>query len=183
MGLINQNEPGENLLDITITNRISHPHYNQKTKLNDIALFELEELVTPNAYIRPACLNTESNLLWPKAIATGFGLTDLDDDEGSEKLMKVQLESIERNVCSEIFASLQGDIKEHQLCAGYMNGGKDTCQGDSGGPLQIVLSEPYCMYSVIGVTSYGLLCGYANTPGMYTNVNYFINWIENVVWK
>lgn len=183
MGLINQNDPGEYLLDMTIINRISHPNFNSNTKLNDIALFELEDSVIPNAYVRPACLNFNENLKWTKAIATGFGLVNLDDDGGSEELMKVQLDSIDRNVCLRLFGAIEGDILNHQLCVGYMNGGKDTCQGDSGGPLQIVLRDPYCMYSVIGVTSYGRLCGYANTPGIYVNVNYFVDWIENIVWK
>jgi hypothetical protein len=36
---------------------IPHPDYNLRTKQNDIALLELDRLVTFTAFIRPACLH------------------------------------------------------------------------------------------------------------------------------
>jgi secreted trypsin-like serine protease len=56
-------------------------------------------------------------------------------------------------------------------------------QGDSGGPLQVVLEKPYCMYSVVGVTSFGKFCGFKNSPAIYTRVSSYIHWIESIVWK
>lgn len=56
-------------------------------------------------------------------------------------------------------------------------------QGDSGGPLQVVLDNPYCMYSVVGVTSFGKFCGFKNSPAVYTRVSSYVPWIESVVWK
>lgn len=87
-----------------------------------------------------------------------------------------------------------------QFCAGENVDNKDTCQGDSGkvsscrwtevelendlgGPIQIVLKEPYCMYSIIGIVSFGKLCGFADTPGVYTNVSSYLDWIEMNTWK
>lgn len=54
-------------------------------------------------------------------------------------------------------------------------------QGDSGGPLQIKLKYPYCMYSVIGVTSFGRKCG-VQVPGVYTRVSNYVPWIESIIW-
>lgn len=73
----------------------------------------------------------------------------------------------------------RGVIEDVQICAG--TDGKDTCQGDSGGPLAIYDKENHCMYDVIGVTSLGKLCG-SITPGIYTRVFYYLQWLENTVW-
>lgn len=58
-------------------------------------------------------------------------------------------------------------------------------QGDSGGPLQIKHPDKalYCMYSVIGVTSFGIACGTINSPGVYTRVSAYLPWIEETVWS
>lgn len=70
------------------------------------------------------------------------------------------------------------------ICAGDSHGGwnKDTCQGDSGGPLQISHPKNICLFQVLGITSFGQGCGVINTPGVYTRVSYYLNWIEDIVW-
>lgn len=57
------------------------------------------------------------------------------------------------------------------LCAGQLKGGTDSCQGDSGGPL---------VYDgrVIGVVSWGYGCAEAGLPGVYADVHYYHQWIE-----
>lgn len=100
--------------------------------------------------------------------------------------MKVQLNIIPNEQCNSLISDsrlLPKGLHENMLCVGVLSGGKDTCQGDSGGPLQVVLKNPYCMYSLIGVTSFGKFCGYANSPAIYTNIASYIDWIESIVWK
>lgn len=53
---------------------------------------------------------------------------------------------------------------------------------DSGGPLQVVENTNKCAYLIIGVTSYGLGCGFANVPSVYTRVSRYLDWIEGKVW-
>ncbi|TGZ37820.1 hypothetical protein DBV15_04785, partial [Temnothorax longispinosus] len=55
-------------------------------------------------------------------------------------------------------------------------------RGDSGGPLQRVLAEPYCMYSIVGVTSFGKFCAFKDSPAIYTRISSYLDWIENTVW-
>lgn len=106
---------------------------------------------------------------------------------GSNDMMKVVLDIISNDDCGEAFSSekinLKDGLKDSMICAGVLSGGKDTCQGDSGGPLQVILEKPYCMYSIIGVTSFGKFCGYANSPAVYTKIFNFLPWIEGIVWK
>lgn len=49
--------------------------------------------------------------------------------------------------------------------------------------LQILLAKPHCVYSIIGITSFGKACGFKNVPAVYTNVANYTSWIEEVVWN
>lgn len=44
--------------------------------------------------------------------------------------------------------------------------------------------HPYikCMYSIVGITSYGKQCGELASPGVYTRAYNFLDWIEGIVW-
>jgi len=67
------------------------------------------------------------------------------------------------------------ELTENMLCAGYMEGGKDTCQGDSGGPLVCKQGDTWLQY---GVVSFGEGCALPNFPGVYADVVHFLPWIQ-----
>ncbi|GJQ82099.1 putative trypsin-like serine protease [Trypoxylus dichotomus] len=188
MGMINtENDEDDDVIVETVIKRfIKHPGYKKPSKYNDIALIELIMNVEFTPFVRPACVNTKSALEEHSAIATGFGKTDVDDEEGSQVLKKVTLDMISHDECSQFFPPrlvMKKGLVSSMLCAGVLKGGKDTCHGDSGGPIQIILEDPYCMYSIIGVVSFGTFCGYENSPAIYSNVSHFIPWIEEIVWQ
>ena len=68
-------------------------------------------------------------------------------------------------------------IKTDMVCAGYEQGGRDSCTGDSGGPLlrQPGFKKPW---QVVGITSWGILCGLRRKPGVYTRVYPYLDWIN-----
>jgi secreted trypsin-like serine protease len=39
------------------------------------------------------------------------------------------------------------------------------------------------MYNIVGITSFGGICGLANSPSVYTKISTYIPWIEEKVWK
>lgn len=179
---------------IAIRERIRHPNYKRPSEYHDIAILRLEKDAIYDEYVRPACLPVD----WPdvgyddkglknnKAVATGWGLVDWADDNGSDNLLKVTLRLVSHASCNASFfdggTSLElasGINNDWQMCAGEV--GKDTCQGDSGGPLTVFNSDHHCMYNVIGITSLGRHCG-SIIPGVYTRVYHYIPWIERAAW-
>lgn len=101
----------------------------------------------------------------------------------SADLLKVQLNTVPLADCKRSYPNsrqLPDGLLASQLCAGDATGARDTCQGDSGGPLQLrqQQQQPY----VVGVTSFGRGCA-TGTPGVYTRVGAFVDWIESVVWQ
>lgn len=180
---VDESEP----VTIRIVERIDHPGYTGKQLYHDIALYKLENDAPLGIYIRPICLNTKRIIPQPKALASGWGHTAWGG-HGSARLQKVELDLVANKVCNNSYQSNIGEglelprgiVSDYMICAGGV-GKKDTCQGDSGGPLQIPLETPYCMYAIIGVTSFGKGCA-TNTPGVYTNVAHYVKWIEDIVW-
>ncbi|EFN71578.1 Serine protease snake [Camponotus floridanus] len=188
VGLIDLSAPGDVMQERYITERIQHPDYKPWVKYHDIALLKLDRPLELNPRVRPACLEGNSQIPGKSAIASGFGKTSYDSNIGSNELMKVQLNFISEDDCKKSYAEdlgtrgLPDGLIQSLLCAGIMEGGKDTCQGDSGGPLQRVLAEPYCMYSIVGVTSFGKFCAFKASPAIYTRISSYLDWVENTVW-
>nr|Q27J47.1 RecName: Full=Venom plasminogen activator LV-PA; AltName: Full=LMUT0402S; AltName: Full=Plasminogen activating proteinase; AltName: Full=Snake venom serine protease; Short=SVSP; Flags: Precursor [Lachesis muta muta]ABD52886.1 serine protease precursor [Lachesis muta] len=61
------------------------------------------------------------------------------------------------------------------LCAGILEGGKDSCHGDSGGPL-------ICNGQFQGIVSLGRHpCGHPDEPGVYTKVFDYTDWIQSII--
>lgn len=168
--------PGE---DIPIEKITVHPDYKRKTKLNDIALLKLARRPKMTNFVMPACLYLKETNPNEPLIITGWGKVAVDGGTSS-LLQKATISTITIEKCNTDFQPLNRSITTKQICA-FSNEGKDTCQGDSGGPLQLQLSTESNIYSIVGVTSFGIGCGGA-TAGVYTRVASYLDWIESIVW-
>jgi len=70
------------------------------------------------------------------------------------------------------------ELGEATLCAG--TGGADSCYGDSGGPL-VAWSPALSQNVQVGVVSWGLGCGRAESPGVYSRTSAYADWIRETV--
>uniref|UniRef100_W8BWP2 Serine protease persephone n=1 Tax=Ceratitis capitata TaxID=7213 RepID=W8BWP2_CERCA len=191
MGVVNFNNPEEmkSVVEVKIKKVHIHPDYTSATVYNDVGLLELEEEVAYTLNVFPTCLYTEPSDPPPNAqlYVAGWGVINRQTREKSNILLKARQVIVDNVRCNESFVdngltrrNRQGIIAS-QMCAHDPGLTKDACQGDSGGPLTLVVDEALNKYSVVGVISAGFSCGSA-TPGLYTRVSAFLDYIESVVW-
>lgn len=112
-------------------------------------------------------------------IAMGFGTISTEYFQVPLFLQDVEIPYVTNEICNAA-SSYNGLIEDVMLCAG--EAGVDTCQGDSGGPLvkrTISNDGTTIVDTLVGVTSWGLGCGDANYPGVYSRVSERLDWIKN----
>uniref|UniRef100_A0A182ILD6 Phenoloxidase-activating factor 2 n=1 Tax=Anopheles atroparvus TaxID=41427 RepID=A0A182ILD6_ANOAO len=154
-----------------------HSEFDQVSYENDIAMLKLIQPSFFNSYIWPICMPPlDDSWAGKEAVVTGWG-TQFFGGPNSPVLMEVKIPIWSNQECQDVYINR---IYNTTMCAGEYDGGKDSCQGDSGGPLMIQL--PNRRWAVVGVVSWGIRCGEANHPGIYTRVGPYVRWIiENAV--
>lgn len=158
---------------------LKHPDFSLSNFNNDIAMLELVSGVDFEApQIHPACLPEHNNVDYTgkSGIVAGWGRLD-ERKPTAPTLMKVEVPILSGEDCKKLGYSASR-ITNNMMCAGYLEGKKDSCQGDSGGPLQIETTRPGKM-EVIGIVSWGRGCARPNYPGVYTRVGNYLNWIHS----
>ncbi|XP_026068791.1 prostasin-like [Carassius auratus] len=170
--LFNQHELSRNVSQI-----ILHPEYNHLLNDNDMALLRLSSPVTFSNYIQPVCLAAEgstfnSDTMW----VTGWGHVNSGESLPSPQILQeVDVPVVGNSKCNCLY---KGSITDNMMCAGPLEGGKDSCQGDSGGPLVIKQGSNWIQ---AGVVSFGQGCALPNFPGVYARVSKYQNWISQHV--
>ena len=156
---------------ITVKKAYRHPGYSSQTLDNDIALLELTSASTaPKAKLATAAQQSEL-VANAKVTVVGWGLTR-ENGSQSDVLRQVEVPVISNAQC-ESFPNY--DITANMICAGLPAGGKDSCQGDSGGPLFLKVDDEPLQ---VGVVSWGIGCARPNSPGVYTRVGNYLEWLS-----
>ena len=155
---------------VEIDSFIVHKDHGGKPPINDIALIKVAKEIN-FSIARPIALPKQGEEVedLTKCLVTGWGRRDPSISTKNED----HLHGVWLPLWSEEHCKLAYDwynFFHKTLCAGYMEGGRDSCQGDSGGPLQ-------CNNKLIGITSWGDGCAQPNQPGVYTKVSAYRNWI------
>uniref|UniRef100_A0A1A9WE67 Peptidase S1 domain-containing protein n=1 Tax=Glossina brevipalpis TaxID=37001 RepID=A0A1A9WE67_9MUSC len=152
-----------------------HRAFNEITLQHDIALLKLETPLLFKNQLRPICLpsSLDQNFDFRQGIVAGWGLNS-EDGLPSDYLQEVTVPIITNTQCRS--TTYKEMIVETMLCAGYPKGGKDACQGDSGGPL--IVRDGTTVFRLAGIVSYGFGCAAPHTPGVYTRVSKYLDWIS-----
>ncbi|KAL0191328.1 hypothetical protein M9458_014026, partial [Cirrhinus mrigala] len=156
---VNTYEISRNVISIVV-----HPSYNSQTSDNDIALLRLSSAVTFNDYIKPVCLAAQDSVF---PAGTSSWITGWGDIQSGVSLptpgilQETMVPVVGNDQCNTLLGS--GSVTTNMMCAGLMEGGKDTCQGDSGGPM---VSKQCLVWVQSGITSWGYGCAEPNTPGL-----------------
>uniref|UniRef100_A0A3B4VGR7 Peptidase S1 domain-containing protein n=1 Tax=Seriola dumerili TaxID=41447 RepID=A0A3B4VGR7_SERDU len=149
-------------------------HHPDNGKINDIALVELEKLplreecLINNSAISPICVPWTTRLFQPNHTCTisGWGQT-----AGTRVLQWAKVSLIED--CQKFY---NDSFKPGMICAGDLDGSVDACEGDNGGPL--VCEDAVGVSYLWGIISWGRGCGRPRSPGVYTQVAHYFEWIR-----
>ncbi len=158
---------------IPVKRIIIHPSFIPFTYDNDIALIELERSASVETI--PLYEGSE-DLSGFDAVTIGWGNTSPSGMESyPEKRMQVTLPVVTNTQCN---VSYGGTISDSMMCAGYLEGGKDSCQGDSGGPLVVNINS---RWELAGVTSWGEGCARPGYYGVYARISAFRSFIRTTM--
>ncbi|KXJ76329.1 hypothetical protein RP20_CCG009844 [Aedes albopictus] len=164
-----------------------HPDYNQRDsqQYHDIGLIELEREVNYSDFLLPICLpylasSTNFNDGKRRTFdVCGWGRTDFFDNLPEIKSpvkLKAKLPFVKPSICNTAYKDQNLQLGPGQLCAGGRRR-EDSCAGDSGSPLMFYQKE-FGDWVLIGIVSQGAkACGQKDKPGIYTNVEYYLDWI------
>ncbi|XP_041863011.1 transmembrane protease serine 9 [Melanotaenia boesemani] len=165
---------GVGALVIPIQRVVIHPSFNGTNMDHDVALLELAVPAPMSYTIQSVCLpspvhrflkNAECYIAGWGSMREGGSLTNL--------LQKAAVNIIDQADCQQSYGSV---LTPTMMCAGFMEGGRDTCLGDSGGPL--TCRHLSGQWFIAGVTSWGHGCGRIGFPGVYTRVTSIRKWIS-----
>ncbi|XP_062551516.1 trypsin-like [Armigeres subalbatus] len=151
-------------------------HYQGARINNDVALLRLAEPVAIEPNLVPICLPDGSDsYVGRKAILIGWGTTA---NGALSDMLQQLIVPIMSNLECKRSGYFRFQITNRMMCAGYLEGGRDSCQGDSGGPLQLV-NPTSGRYEIVGVVSWGKECAQRNYPGVYARVTKFVAWAKS----
>jgi trypsin len=164
------NEGNEQTADVSKV--IMHEDYNSNTISNDICLLKLKtplDLTKTGAKAIP--MAKKGHTATGNALVSGWG-TLTAGGSLPDVLHKVEVPVVTDAKCRQAYGA--SEIFDSMICAGLDAGGKDSCQGDSGGPMVSSDDGEY----LSGIVSWGYGCAEPGYPGVYTEVSYFVDWIN-----
>ena len=149
-------------------------NYDSLTQDFDVALLKLQAPATGD----PVGLidkQAETALLKPGTdlVVAGWGVTGTGAP--SPALKQVTVPFVSSTTCKDP-VSYEGRITDNMICAGFMQGGKDSCQGDSGGPL--TAKDAGSTRVLAGIVSWGEGCARPGKFGVYARVATLGPWIS-----
>ncbi|XP_037082404.1 chymotrypsinogen B-like [Pollicipes pollicipes] len=160
---------------------VIEPDFSTRAALpNDIALLQLETPAVFNERVTAIQLTRDDSSFSACSVA-GWGAAGVDPVTGQPvyptALQTVNMTLLSRDACQ---SQLIGYVITVNMTCAEGEDGADVCWGDSGGSLTCPPIAAPAPWTLVGVTSWGVACGYMQYPSVYTRVSRFIPWIEAV---
>ncbi|KAF2903166.1 hypothetical protein ILUMI_03024 [Ignelater luminosus] len=153
-----------------------HPNFNEAFYTeNDIALAKVKNPFLLK-FEKPVTIAGDRYSFETNRSVTiiGWGLPydyKAHDARPLNDLYETQVKLFDQKYCSGLYSKDKHvRVAKTMICAADYTGGKDACVFDSGGPM---LDKTL----LIGLISWGGVCGVATSPGVYTRINAFNKWI------
>ncbi|KAK2097380.1 Serine protease 30 [Saguinus oedipus] len=168
---------------VAVKRLLIHPSYHGTATSGDIALMELDSPVQASLF-SPICLPGPQTPLATGTLCWVTGWGTMLEKALSSVLQEVAVPLLDSNMCELLYhlgePSLAGQrlIQDDMLCAGSVQGKKDSCQGDSGGPLVCAINDTWIQ---AGIVSWGFGCARPFRPGVYTQVLSYTSWIQRTL--
>uniref|UniRef100_A0A8C8RMX0 Plasminogen activator n=1 Tax=Pelusios castaneus TaxID=367368 RepID=A0A8C8RMX0_9SAUR len=181
LGRTSRTSPENNEQQFQVEKYILHSKYDPETYDNDIVLLQLksgsEECAIETDTVRPVCLPEPGLRLpdWTECEVSGYGKHEEFSPFYSEQLKEGHVRLFPASRCTSQHLGNR-TVTENMLCAGDTRKLDDACKGDSGGPL-VCMKDNHMRLT--GIISWGLGCGRKDTPGVYTNVTRYLDWIQD----
>lgn len=163
---------------IAVASFVQHPQYSRQTLDFDVAVLTLASPLVFNEAVQPISL---ARIHSKPAVGTtitvvGWGSTR-EGGPVSAQLQMVTKPIVSNDDCAQAYQPWGFPVTDRMICAGVPEGGRDACQGDSGGPM--VYKSGDSSVVVAGTVSWGVGCARAGLPGVYGNVAYLWDWIND----
>lgn len=172
--------------ELSVQSIVRHEHYNSSTFHNDIALIQLKDDIKFEPTIRPICLppakgklEKDSDFYKPRkeAFAIGWGVEGPGSSVSAEHLKQLKMSIGSEKDCRN------NDIGNYHpnlmMCSKAKVG--DTCKGDSGGPLMQGVHREENVWTQVGIVSWGKEECSNNTYSFFTDVSYYVDWIDRQI--
>ncbi|CAF1028591.1 unnamed protein product [Brachionus calyciflorus] len=168
---------------------IKHELYDPETDDNDIAIIMLRDRVELDDKVQLSCLPSreEDQETYPSrhqyAWGAGWG-SSRGDFRFSRELKNYRLDIYNDSMCSNISKINIFNLDNDVFCAGEYNvvsgsGKTGNCHGDYGGSLYVRQNiSGIEKFVTAGMLSYNEGCNIPHSPGIYTNVVRYLEWIR-----
>ncbi|XP_053673713.1 trypsin-4-like [Anopheles nili] len=146
---------------------IKHENFSYATGDYDFGLLRLRQHFRRGSFVKLP----PGRRRFPPAeqcTVTGWGYTL--GLESRDRLRQVKLPIVSQSVCRKAYEGTD-EITARMICAGYVEGMRDSCDGDSGGPL-------ICRGMQAGIISWAIGCAKPNKYGVYSSIAEGREWIK-----
>ena len=169
--------------ELRVVRAVTHPAFSPRTLEQDLAVVRVQtswgQGLAFSPWVVPACLPrpAQPGLYTPgtRGLVSGWGVLAENSTALSDSLQVASLGLVSQQTCAASYSGVTS-ISSDQFCAGSEDAAlaRDACAGDSGGPLAVLEAG---RWHLAGLVSFGLGCGRAEHPGVYTRLDTALAWI------